>query len=415
LTPSYIPFATSGYPARPGNRVEVLVGGPAMFGRIGAAVDRAQRSIWVTVAFYRDDFRFPDGRGALFDALDRAVARGVDVRLLVWRPNPEAGDRPVMFGGTPAQREMLAARGSRVKIRWDRAEGKYCQHQKSWLIDAGEPSETAFVGGANMSAGTFSYQDLYAELAGPAATDVHRNFVQRWNEASERHAADGNWACDATDVLPVPEHESPAHGPSTVQIGRMLRPGRHATAADGERSVLEQYQRAIGAARRTIYLENQAIPIMDVAGPLIRALERGVDVILLVPTKPEPYVFAARHDPAERPRFEGIESLGRHPNFLMAGLGPTYVHAKMAIVDDAWATVGSCNLHAFSLHENSEMNAAIWDAEVAGTLRRKLFAQHLDADIAGLDDRAAFARYRRIARAGTGRVAELAPERYGVT
>ena len=47
---------------------------------------------------------------------------------------------------------MLDARGSRFRIRWDRAPGPYCQHQKSWLIDAGQASETAFVGGINLTA-----------------------------------------------------------------------------------------------------------------------------------------------------------------------------------------------------------------------------------------------------------------------
>ena len=44
-----------------------------------------------------------------------------------------------------------------------------------------------------MSAATATSQDhdAYVEIAGPCATDVHHNFVQRWNEASERHQDDG--------------------------------------------------------------------------------------------------------------------------------------------------------------------------------------------------------------------------------
>jgi len=89
----------------------------------------------------------------------------------------------------------IDARRSRFRIRWDHAHGPYCQHQKSWLIDAGRPSETAFVGGMNLIAravGTPGHaaegerHDVYAEITGPTATDVHYNFVQRWNEASER-------------------------------------------------------------------------------------------------------------------------------------------------------------------------------------------------------------------------------------
>jgi phosphatidylserine/phosphatidylglycerophosphate/cardiolipin synthase-like enzyme len=248
---------------------------------------------------------------------------------------------------------------------------------------------------------------MYVELSGPSSTDVHHNFVQRWNMATERAVAGGHWACDAADDLPVPSGVAAARGTSTVQIARML-------PAFGERSVIEQYKLAIDAARRTIYIENQAIPIMEVAAPLLRAMERGVEVILLVPSTPEKYVFDARLNPAERSRFEGVEALAGHRNFMMAGLGPTYVHNKTMIVDYCWATIGSCNLHAFSLQGHAEMNAGIWDADLAGALRRRLFAKHLGVDVSGLDDRAAFALYRQAAQEGRG-VYILDPHRYGVT
>jgi len=443
---SYIPGVVSGsYPVRDGNRVVPLVGAATFFSRLCDAVDAARHSVWITVAFWDRKFLFPDGRG-LLDVLGRAVARGIDVRLLVWRPNKEATLHPIMFGGTAEDREMLRQSGTRVRMRWDRAIDRYCQHQKSWVVDAGFPSEAAFVGGANLTARSYDHHhDVYLEVTGPSATDVHHNFVQRWNEASDRAVEDGNWNGDAADQLPFPNVASAPQGTSRVQVQRMLHAGRyfdgHPTpdgcsfdAARGERSIAEQYVRAIDAARRTIYLENQAIPIMEIAAPLARALERGVDVVLLVPTKPEAYVFAARKDPAERQRFEGVELLGRYPSFLLAGIAgrdardpdPLYVHAKLMIVDDAWATIGSCNLHAFSLTGHCEMNASIWDEAVAHDLLRRLVSLRVGEDTASLDDRAAFARYRLVAddnrrrmeraeplREGLGLT--LQPERYGLT
>jgi cardiolipin synthase len=452
-SPHDIPFAIAcSYPVRAGNRVRPLVDGVPTFRRIGEAVDAARHSIWLTVTFYADDFSFPDGRGTLFDALDRAVARGVDVRLLFWRPNPESSHYGRNFPGSPAEREMLHRRGARFRIRWDRAASVYCHHQKSWLIDAGHSSETAFVGGINLTAANLGVpghagdgrrHDAYVEITGPSATDVHHNFVQRWNEASEREAEDGNWACDAADLLSFPQHASPPAGSSTVQIQRMVGPGRYANGhptpggqpfdvAPGERSILEQYQRAIDAARCTIYLENQAVPIPAVSGPLLRALERGVDVVLLVPAIPEDHVYEARLTGTRRELFEGLEALGRHPNFTLAGIagrdGPrrraTYVHAKLMLVDDSWATIGSCNLHAYSLGGHSEMNASIWDAAVVHAFRRTLLAEHLDRETGELDDRAAFRLYRKIARENRRRMQKddhdwqglafaLSPENYG--
>ena len=260
--------------------------------------------------------------------------------------------------------------------------------------------------------------DVYVEVTGPSATDVHHNFVQRWNEASERNREDGNWTCDSSDALPFPRRLSEPRGPDTAQIQRMLHPGRykdgHPTpggspfdVAAGERSILEQYERAIDAARHTIYIENQAIPIPPVADRLNQALQRGVAVVLLVPANPESHVYEARLDPKRTALFDGLEALRRHKDFLLAGIagrdaeggrGVTYVHAKLMLVDDVWATIGSCNLHSNSLSGHSEMNVSIWSPAVTRELRCTLFAEHLGTETAELEDRAALELYRRVAR-----------------
>jgi cardiolipin synthase len=406
--------------------VRPLVDAMPAFRRICEAIEAARHSVWLTVTFFAQDFEMPDGGGAVFDVLDRAVARGLDVRVIFWRPNPESMGYGRTFSGTQEQRDMLRARGSRFRIRWDRAPGPYCQHQKSWLIDAGEPSETAFVGGINLTframglpghAAEGERHDVYVEVTGPSATDVHHNFVQRWNEASERAAADGTWGHGGDDELKFPARPSERRGGSVVQIQRNVHAGRYSDAhpspgshafdiARGERSILAQYHQAIGAARRSIYIENQAVPIPEVAASLEQALKRGVDVVILVPADPEAHVHAARKNPQRKALFDGIAALGRHENFLLAGIaGPNargsrsnvYVHAKIMLIDDAWATIGSCNLHANSLSGHSEMNASIWDSQVVRALRCALLAEHLGRDTAGIDDRAALRRYREIA------------------
>jgi cardiolipin synthase A/B len=124
-------------------------------------------------------------------------------------------------------------------------------------------------------------------------------------------AADGTWGHDGNDGLSFPTRLSVPRGESIVQIQRMVHPGRYGDAypspeskaydiAGGERSVLAQYFQAIGAARRSIYIENQAIPIPEVAAALEIALRRGVDVVTLVPADPEEYVRLARQNPGRR-------------------------------------------------------------------------------------------------------------------
>ena len=70
---AHIPYVDSGsYPIRAGNRVRPLVDGDAAFRRICDTVEAARKSVWLTVAFLYRDFEMPDGRGSLFDVLDRA-------------------------------------------------------------------------------------------------------------------------------------------------------------------------------------------------------------------------------------------------------------------------------------------------------------------------------------------------------
>ena len=273
---------------------------------------------------------------------------------------------------------------------------------------------------------------------------MHHNFVQRWNEASERDRPDGAWPdAERAGRLPFPAALSPLAGATTVQITRTVRGRRYRdpTAAPGaapfpieggERSVLEQYLAAVDAARRTIYLENQFLHAPEVLAALDAALGRGVEVVFVVPAVPMPEIGAARRDPRAAAVFAQLEALARHPRFTLAGLAAwcggaryqdIYVHAKAALVDDAWATVGSTNVANRSFYADTELNASLWDEGTARALRVALFGEHLDVDTAALDARAALALFRDVARVNRerrtrgeplqGLAFALEPARYG--
>jgi phosphatidylserine/phosphatidylglycerophosphate/cardiolipin synthase-like enzyme len=253
-------------------------------------------------------FEMPDGRGAALDVLDRAAARGIDVRLIFWRPDAETKRlQRNAFWGSMDHISLLNERCSGVKIRWDSAYPGFCQHQKSWLIDAGAENEMAFIGGINLNPhsmvapghkGEGHNHDAYVELMGPSVVDVHHNFVQRWNESSEQAAADGLWGAGSEANLSFPDRVPPEYGDAVVQIQRTIHQGRyfdgHATPgriafdiASGERSNFDQYCAAINAARRSIYIENQYVDVPEIIDCLRQALRRGVNVILLMPAEPD--------------------------------------------------------------------------------------------------------------------------------
>jgi phosphatidylserine/phosphatidylglycerophosphate/cardiolipin synthase-like enzyme len=153
-------------------------------------------------------------------------------------------------------------------------------------------------------------------------------------------------------------------------------------------------------------MENQYVEVAEIVAELHGALKRGVEVVLLVPAIPEisPTAYEA---PERRAFFEARAALAKHDNFTLAGIAglgsdglrkPVYVHSKLMLIDDAWATVGSCNLHRFSLFGNGELNAAFLNPEIVRAFRVALFQEHLAQDTSALDDRAALALFRRIAR-----------------
>ncbi len=397
---SHIPFvAHARYPARPGNLVRPLIDGVPAFRRICGAIESAEHSIFATIAFIHDDFELPDERGSLFDVLDRATKRGIDVRLLFWRTDRETERYgATCFVGSPGQRSMLEERGSAVSIRWDRAGEAYCHHQKSWIIDAGHATETAFVGGINLNPASMadpghrersgSFHDAYLEVTGPAAADVHQNFVQRWNAASERNQPSGVWGPRGLEDLHPPPHQSPPKGSSVVQIQRTMRAAR-------EHDILEQYVQAIDAAQRTIYIENQALEDHRILSRLNAALCRGVSVIALLPAIAEDSArLTAMRSERQRLRRK-FAALGEHTLFTMAGIAgagadgarrSVYVHAKLMLVDDAFMTIGSCNIRMRSFVRHTEMNASVYDAKVVKALRCELFAEHLEIDTSAMDD-----------------------------
>lgn len=440
---SHIPHVTSGaYPLRGGNLVTPLVDGEPAFRRICAAVEAAQHSAWITIAFINHDFEMPGGHGTFFDVLDRAAARGIDVRVIFWRAPEEMDNGPnVHFPGTSAQRDFLKSRGSTFLARWDRAQKLYCQHQKSWLIDAGKDSEVAFIGGINLGNRSVispghghehgaSTHDVYVEVEGPSATDVHHNFVLRWNEASERAEPDGLWPPEQVRAeLNFPNATSSRAGTSVVQIQRTVRRGqyRDKTAtpggishviSDGDPSIFDQYIKAINSARNTIYFEDQIIGAPDIIEALHGALGRGVDVVFLVPADPYREMSEARNEPGKKPFYDRLGALGDYDNFTLSGIASQggkgdyrniYVHAKICLVDDHWLTIGSTNIANRSFFGDTELNASVWDDDVVKALRTELLLEHLGADTGSMDDRAALAHYRDVARANASRRSEGAP------
>ncbi|MVN89064.1 hypothetical protein GO986_20190 [Deinococcus sp. HMF7620] len=419
---SEIAFVTGGpYPVREGNRLELLLDGEAAFERLCQTVEGATHCVWAAITFMWPAFEFPQGRGHPLAFLHRAAERGVEIRLLFWRPDEETASlRKNAFWGAPEHLRQLEGLHPKVHVRWDRAAPGFCQHQKLWLVDAGEASSSAFLGGLNLNPhslarpghrGAGQNHDLYAELRGPAVADVQHNFVQRWNGASERDGGERRGA-----DLPFPIQLPPRAGTATVQIQRTTAPHRYdggpapvggqpLDGAAGERTIFVQYLQAIRQARRSIYLEHQYLEVPELVEALRGALERGVEVAVVLPATPD-VPASAYVTPERRALFEARAALGEFPTFSLVGLvgqddtgqrRTVWIHSKVMLIDDQWGTVGSANLHRFSMFGNGELNATFCDAAVARAFRTELLAEHLSLDTSALDDVEALRLLRQVA------------------
>ncbi len=257
--------------------------------------------------------------------------------------------------------------------------------------------------------------------------------MQRWNEASERVREDGRWGHAIIDDLAFPHRTPPVRGAAQVQIQRTTHRGRYVNGhpppggstfdiASGERTNLDQYCTAIRSARRTIYIANQYVEFAEIVAALDCALARGVEVVMLLPAVPDLPSQTVVTD--ERQAFlEARASLASYPNFTLAGLAalgsdgrrqPVYVHAKLMLIDDEWATIGSCNLHRYSLFGNVELNAAIRDPDAVQAMQIELFKEHLAIDTSEIDDTTALRLFRQIARENRQRHQQREPNWQGL-
>ena len=243
------------------------------------------------------------------------------------------------------------------------------------------------------------WHDAHTLIEGTAAGDVELNFRQRWNDVVTRHHQDASWL--------VPERPLPPSraSRSIVQVARTIPEHTYSFQPPIIRGIAQLYANALSNIEHFVYLENQyfwlrAYTGIDVpfAGSdnaemeqnirlLGSALQRGAAMTIILPDHPN--VGRAFTDAGlARLRDEAPQAMeeGRLQVFCLATscqynghehYRPIYVHAKVAIVDDIWATAGSGNLNNRGMRDDTEMNVATLDADLARSLRLMLQAEHL--------------------------------------
>jgi cardiolipin synthase len=335
-----------------GNRITLLKTGAEYFPALIAACDAARREIHLETYILEADVT---GR-AVAAALERAARRGVAVQLLVDGFGSHDLDPVLVVALRQAGVRFLVYRQKISPLTLRRARLRR-MHRKIAVVDA----RVAFVGGINVvddvdepGAADPPRFDYAVRVEGPLVAKIHAVVKKLWLLVCATQLR-GRWA-ETSAASPPPEFRG------TQRAAFVIRDNI------GHRREIEQaYLAAIGQARREVLMANAYFfPGRTFRRALTDAAARGVRVVLLLQGRAEYFLQHYASHALYGPLLDaGVEIYEYRKSFL---------HAKVAVIDGHWATVGSSNIDPFSLLLAREANVVIEDAGFAGDLRASLAA-----------------------------------------
>lgn len=344
-----------------GHALTLLQNGAQYFPRLLRAIESARHSVYIETYIYAED----EVGKRVADALTRAAGRGVAVHVLVDGYGSAALSRAWAHELRRAGVEML---WFRPQISWLTLRRTRLRrlHRKLAVVDG----RLAFIGGINIASDIpdgieAPRLDYAVELTGDIAVRIHAAMRRLWMLVS--------WINFRHRRPPGKPHASHALPPHR-KVRFLLRDNlRH------RRDIENAYLHAIAEAEREVIIANAYfIPSQRFRRVLLHAAERGVKVILLLQGRIE-Y------------RLQHYATLALYDEFLKAGMEihqyhASFLHAKVAVIDGKWATVGSSNIEPFSLWLAREANLVVQDEKFAESLRASLLyemernARHLRHD-----------------------------------
>ncbi|AEK62210.1 Cardiolipin synthetase [Collimonas fungivorans Ter331] len=354
--------AVTGSPLVKGNKVTLLFDGPETMTAMMAAIQQAKSTInFETYIFDQDQL------GLQFaDLLIEKQRAGVQVNIIY---------DSVGSIGTPAEffERMRAAGIKLIEFnpvnplkRFGRWQLNHRDHRKILVVDG----KIGFTGGVNISAayansslfrsrrrastgagpGTIGWRDTHLQIEGPAVASLQLLFMQTWGT---QHAE------DLPDLDYFPKLDNA--GDKTVHV--------LSTQPDSDYSLYKAYILAIQQARKSIHITTPYFtPDRQLVDALVAAAGRGVDVTLILPSVTDIGLM-----------FYAGQSF--YTQLLSAGiriyqLQVAVLHAKTAVIDGSWSTVGSANLDIRSFLHNYEANVIVID-EQFGREMEKAFREDI--------------------------------------
>lgn len=333
-------------PLTVGNKAALLRDGAQTYPAMMAAIRAAKDHINLESYIIEDD---EIGR-RFADLLLEQQARGVQVNVIydsVGGINtPKAFFKRLTDGGIAVLEfnpvnPLAAAAGWQINNR---------DHRKLLVVDG----RIAFLGGINISSvyssgsvvratptepeHTLAWRDTDMQLEGPVVAELQKMFLQTWEKQKGKPLAPRNYF------------------PTLKTEGNEIVRAIASTPDDPFSQIYMTLISAIGSAERQVYLTNAYfVPDPQLLKALTDAAARGVDVRMVLPGKSDSSIVLA----AGRSYYADLMEAGVKLYELQGAL----LHAKTAVIDGVWSTVGSTNLDWRSFLDNDEVNAVVLGRE----------------------------------------------------
>lgn len=336
-------------PLMTGNKITLLRDGPETYKSMYAAIRDAKNNINMETYSIEDD---EVGR-RFADALVEKQEKGVQVNLVydsVGSANtPEEFFRPLIDAGGNVL-EFNPLNPLLIRKKW--AVGR--DHRKLLVVDG----QVAFVGGVNISSvyssgsfrskppekGAKPWRDTHVRIEGPVVREFQKLFVATWLKQNGKVL---EWA---------------SYFPQLDKKGNEIVRAIGSSPDQPHNGIYVTLLSAIDSAKTYAYVTNAYfVPDERLLAALRNAARRNVDVRLLLPDETDSnLVFYASHSYYDELLSAGVKIYEREDALL---------HAKTALIDGVWSTIGSSNLDWLSFMHNQEVNAIVLGQEFGDQMK----------------------------------------------
>jgi len=340
------------------NEVSVLRNGEETFPAIFGAIERATHHIHLEYYIVEDD-RIGN---YLRELLIQKCREGVEVRFIY----DDVGSWELKRKWLRTLSDAGVKVDSFMRVRYPMLTSKvnYRNHRKILVVDG----ETAFVGGLNFAdryqdgvPGIGPWRDTHLKITGGGATALQIIFMADWYFVSKEILKGDNY-----------------FKPFESGDGKLVQIASSGPDSDWE-SIGQAYFAAIGSATEYVYISSPYLmPPADIITALKTSALGGIDVRIIVPGLSD--AITAKW--GTNSYIEELLEAGVKIYFYKAG----FIHSKVIVVDGTFSSVGTANLDFRSLETNFEVNAMVYDEEIAGILTNQFLEDQDKSDGVVLED-----------------------------